>query len=773
MFQILKNRWNLRRLIACLILIVSCPLQAQNPWNGKVVLQGFWWDYHNDNFPNAWADYLTELAPRLREIGIDAVWTPPPSKGIGGTFDVGYGVYDHYDLGDKRQKNTTATRFGNKDQLLRMVAVLHANGLDAIFDIVLNHSIGAQSLDPTAPGDQWKNFRYASFTTPQLDGADVTALQGRWPKNHQNFHPNPDHNQSDDDWTQQLFGPDNCYFSNAVGQSSNAVFNPPQAADWMRNNARAWLIWLKKQTGFDGVRLDAIKHIPHWAAEDFLYNLQHGADWASGGDEMFAVGEFVGGKGQLDQWADDVQNRAGTFDFSLRSALRDMVYGLGNYDLAQIPGAQQNNRLRTVPFVNNHDTFRPMLDDDGNYNGWNEGSELGGGHIEPNEPRLSAAYAVAFAVDGSPQVFFEDLYEVGYAGNRFSHLPTDDKALPMRDDIANIIWAHQKLAFKSGEYRVRHQSGDHLVIERSRRAIIGVNDNWDTWQNATVATDFAPGTQLHDYSGANADDIFVDSDGNVQIWTPPCDGSNKRRGYTIWGPAGIDGGFNPPQRQTVQEWEMADDLGDSHPLSLGQGGALPALGGVSRLTGEIFPETGTPLTIELFPSKTDVFLFLHLRDENDSLVADVSGLGNLTLNYTPQKEGFFAISAGNGDASPPSQTVWIKATYTASKVVDTRGDSPVKVVENESRLPKSFNVSVQPNPFNPSTAVRVSLEKAAEIEISVFDLQGRRVRRLLERKLQSGEHEIPFNAQNLPSGVYFIRVRADNLSKVSKALLLK
>ena len=42
---------------------------------------------------------------------------------------------------------------------------------------------------------------------------------------------------------------------------------------------------------------------------------------------MYAVGEWVGGLTELDQWCNDVQNRAGTFDFSLRNALTGIVQG--------------------------------------------------------------------------------------------------------------------------------------------------------------------------------------------------------------------------------------------------------------------------------------------------------------------------------------------------------------------------------------------------------------------------------------------------------------
>ena len=121
----------------------------------------------------------------------------------------------------------------------------------------------------------------------------------------------------------------------------------------------------------------------------------------------------VGGASELDQWCNDVQNRAGTFDFSLRNALVGIVQGNGAFDLGMVPNYQQLNRQRTVPFVNNHDTFRPILDSDGNYNGWNSSQQLGT-QIEPNDPRLSVVYAISFALDGSPMVYFEDLFNIGY-----------------------------------------------------------------------------------------------------------------------------------------------------------------------------------------------------------------------------------------------------------------------------------------------------------------------------------------------------------------------
>ena len=668
-------------LLLCSLLLVSSPSRLRaNPWNGKVVLQGFWWDYWNNHYPNNWSTYLADLAPRLREMGIDAVWIPPTVKNKNATGSVGYSPFDHYDLGDKFQGGSTGTRFGTKDQYLRAVAVLRANGIDVIQDLVWNHMDGAGSdtgaggQDPAAPSNKYKNFRYACFATPATSNTATNygARRGRFPKNWQNFHPNPDHNTEGDDITAGFFGPDICYYQNAYGLSSNSSYNPPQSTDYMRNGIRAWSIWMKKQTGVDGFRLDAVKHFETWAAKDFVWNLAHNAGFASGGSQMYAVGEYIGSASEIDAWVDNVNNSdgftdvVGSFDVSLRGAIKGMVSSLGSYNLGSIPAAQQSRRNRTAPYVNSHDTFRPILSASGNYIGWNTGNELGG-HIDPFDPRIQAAYAVAMAVDGSPTIFFEDLFDIGGTGQRWTHDPQNASQLPARDWLVNLIWCHQKLNFKDGAYRMRWQASDLLIIERSGRAIVGANDNWDTWQSATVQTDFGSNVQLHDYSGANSNDISTDGSGQATIFVPPCDGSNVRRGYCVWGPVGLTGGFNPVTRSTTQEWEMADDLGDSHSNSLQQGGALPANSIALRTVGRIHPMFGATVTVNLYPEKPTNSVVMRLLNQANAETTNVTGAGTLTLIYTAAAAEYHTLRVQNASGANAEQRVYLKATYTAPR----------------------------------------------------------------------------------------------------------
>jgi alpha-amylase len=233
-------------------------------------------------------------------MGIDAVWIPPTPKNKNATNDVGYSPFDHYDLGDKYQKGDVRTRFGSKDEFLHIVAVLYANGIEVIQDVVLNHADGAgsaangdggqdpESTYPMATNNGYKTFCYSSFATLQPEagdnGAAYAARQGRWPKNHANFHPHLGHNDTGSDMTAPYFGPDFCFGNDGYGPLSSGylalypgAYNPTQTAGYSQTQARNWLVWMKKQTGVDGFHRDAVKHFSYNAQQDLSYNLKYSA----------------------------------------------------------------------------------------------------------------------------------------------------------------------------------------------------------------------------------------------------------------------------------------------------------------------------------------------------------------------------------------------------------------------------------------------------------------------------------------------------------------
>lgn len=758
-------------LFSCLVFFACFAGFSQlNPTNRQVFLQGFWWDYWNANYPNGWANYLTELAPRLRTLGIDAVWIPPTIKNAG-TNSVGYSPFDQYDLGDKFQKNSVKTRMGDKDELLRMMAVLKANGIDVIQDIVLNHVTNAGSAagqggqDPSAMDDgqtnKYKNFRYVSYATPALNETANNYLSraGRFSKNWQNFYPNNNNACCSNDINSPFWGPDVSYEANAFGLSSNATYNPTQTTDYMRNGMRNWLIWYKKQMGWDGVRIDAVKHFPGYATEDFLWNLQNNAVWASGGNDMFAVGEYVGNMAELDNWCSAVQNRAGTFDFSLRFALQDIITQNGAYNLGNIPGTQQQNRQRTVPFVNNHDTYRPTVAANGNITGWNTGSQIGQ-QIEVTDARASVAYAIAMAVDGAPEVFFEDLFNIGYLGNRYNHDPKDTLALITHSDIENLIWCHQNLRFKEGLYYVCWQAPDALVIERGNKALIAVNDHFSNWQQLTgVQSSFSDGTILKDYSGANGNSTrTVYGGGLVDLSIPPCNGSAAagRKGYAVWAPIGISTNYVRPTESITQEWEMSDDLGDSGPASLQQGGKLPNNSRDCRVVGKVFPDSATTVTVNVYPENPSLSITLEWINNACEVIDTLAAAGTMTFQASAQYAGWHTLRIRNTTPNQAGQKCWVKVNYTAPQVVQTNvAKQKCACTQSGASIPEqdALEHRIYPNPTRDVVYIE-SLTEEPITSLTLFNLGGQ----CLKQVYAGSESIETLSLAGLDRGMYVLQV---------------
>ncbi|MEO8231036.1 MAG: T9SS type A sorting domain-containing protein [Ignavibacteriota bacterium] len=78
-----------------------------------------------------------------------------------------------------------------------------------------------------------------------------------------------------------------------------------------------------------------------------------------------------------------------------------------------------------------------------------------------------------------------------------------------------------------------------------------------------------------------------------------------------------------------------------------------------------------------------------------------------------------------------------------------------------------------PNPFNPSTTIRFTLPQSSMLKISVYNTLGEEVANLVNETYEAGLHEIVFNAKNLTSGVYFLRMDAGSYTSTRKITLLK
>ncbi|UCC78965.1 MAG: T9SS type A sorting domain-containing protein, partial [Candidatus Zixiibacteriota bacterium] len=99
---------------------------------------------------------------------------------------------------------------------------------------------------------------------------------------------------------------------------------------------------------------------------------------------------------------------------------------------------------------------------------------------------------------------------------------------------------------------------------------------------------------------------------------------------------------------------------------------------------------------------------------------------------------------------------------------------PTGIFEEEEIIPEQLTLLQNyPNPFNAAATIRFALPEPRDVTLTVYDILGRRVKVLIDDHLQSGDHDIIFNASNLPSGIYFARLQTDNATESVRMLLLR
>jgi alpha-amylase len=339
--------------------LAIAALALQSTAQAGVMMQGFYWDVPSPAAGNAsapwWWDKLAGQANEMRLSGFTSVWLPPVLKGASGGYSAGYDPFDDYDLGSKNQKGTLPTRYGNREQLTRAVAMMRANGLDVYLDTVLNHRNG-------------DNGSY-SFLYANAYGA---ASGGRYQKGQYDFIPNvaQDPGVFDDS---SSFGR-NVALYNGGGAGNTGAYNYTE----MRK-ANDWLV---KALDVQGFRFDYAKGVSTNFVVAFL---NYGAM-----ANKFAVGEFWDSdRNYVQSWITACQNKSTAFDFPLREELKSMCNGGGYYDMRRLDGAGLIgiNPAGAVTFVENHDT------------------DHGTGPITQNK---MLAYAVILTAEGYPCVFYRD-----------------------------------------------------------------------------------------------------------------------------------------------------------------------------------------------------------------------------------------------------------------------------------------------------------------------------------------------------------------------------
>jgi hypothetical protein len=162
---------------------------------------------------------------------------------------------------------------------------------------------------------------------------------------------------------------------------------------------------------------------------------------------------------------------------------------------------------------------------------------------------------------------------------------------------------------------------------------------------------------------------------------------------------------------------------------------------------------------------------LWLKDERNDFAYDADGLVISFWHFTGVNDTWTPTDHSFETSDGAGNSYYVGECYNA--VLSYRS-VVTGVAAGQEPGPTSFSMSQNyPNPFNPSTTIGYSLPARSHVTLTVFNTLGQRVAVLQNGEQAAGHHETVFNAQGLPSGVYFYRLSAGSFTETRRLLLVR
>ena len=437
-------------------------------------------------------------AKHLENIGINSIWLPPAYKAAGGINDVGYSVYDLYDLGEFNQKGTIRTKYGTKEEYLNAIKILKENNINILADIVLNHKMGADELEEVLAVEEAFDNRNISigkakpikaWTKYTFPGRGDTYSNFKWNWTH--FHGV--------DWDEETLRASIYKFYGKHWDENvdkeNGNYDYLMGADIDLNNfdvineLKCWGKWYLDTTGVDGFRLDAVKHIRSDFFPEWLSKLRNET-----GKKLFAVGEYWSANiDTIQNFIEKTEGCMSLFDVPLHYNLYRASISNGEFNMSSIFEGTLVDRIpdKAITFVDNHDT--------------EPGQALESWILDWFKPH---AYSlILLRKTGIPCVFYGDYYGI------------PEKGVEPKNKILDVLLKVRKY-FAYGEQT--DYFNDSSIIGFTRE---GDEEHPDSGL-AVVMTDKNGGaiqmnvgkrlanTIFYDCTGNMTETVYVDNDGN-------------------------------------------------------------------------------------------------------------------------------------------------------------------------------------------------------------------------------------------------------------------
>ena len=487
----------------------------------QTMIQFFHWYSEGDG--KLWK-HAKEQANYLSQLGITSAWFPPAYKGTNGGYSVGYDAYDLFDLGEFDQKNSIATKYGTKDDYIKAIKSLKENNIQVIVDVVLGHKGGGDELEKFKVVKVDENNRekiisseieiesYTKFTFPGRGKKysdfewNFTCFSGVDYAEGRDSHIYKIKSEYGDDWEEMI--------DDEKGNYDYLMFNDIEHRNpHVREELNKWAKWYFDETGFDGVRLDALKHISFEFYKEWLTMLR-----SNSGKNIFAVGEYwaPGQLNLLQKYIEATEGCMSLFDSSLQNNFHNASKEGDSYDLRNILAytLTEADPMHSVSLVDNHDT-QPLQDLEAPVEAW----------FKP------LAYALILLREkGYPCIFYPDLYGAHYKdtdreGNE------QEIFLEKVDGIEELLKARKENAY--GLQRDYFEDANCLGWIREgddeHEGCAVVLSNKDAYDKPMEMGERYIGRTFYDALGRSEEKVQIREDGwgdfpvpagNVSVWIP-------------------------------------------------------------------------------------------------------------------------------------------------------------------------------------------------------------------------------------------------------------
>lgn len=332
-------------------------------FNNGTMIQFFHW--YNPSDGTLWQE-LKEKASELSDAGITAVWIPPAYKGAAGVEDVGYGVYDLFDLGEFNQKGDIKTKYGTKSQLIDAINAVHAQSMEVYGDVVFNHKDGGDEIETfLAQEVDWNDRNKVLSDWYQIAGYTKFTFPGRGSK------------YSNMQWHWWCF--DSLSYNAITGNThklyrlkdkgfETEVSNERGNYDYLLGSdidtresfvigeLRYWGRWFVDQTKINGFRIDAVKHVRSSFFKDWVNHLRVHFS----GRNLFSFAEYWSWRDTepLHYYIGQTEGVMSLFDVPLHMKFHDASRIGSSFDMRTILDRTlvKEQPALAVTFVDNHDT---------------------------------------------------------------------------------------------------------------------------------------------------------------------------------------------------------------------------------------------------------------------------------------------------------------------------------------------------------------------------------------------------------------------------------